>query len=412
MLDRFLPPSGPGRTLAIISLVNTTGSGLWVTSSALSLTRFVELPATHVGIGFSVAALVCLVASTPMGYLADARGPRRQQVVFYVLLAALFGAMLLVNSLWSFILVAALTALADAGQRGARGALIAGCIPPEQRVRSRAMFRTMANVGYTLGAGTGGAAIAVGSLTAYRLMIIGNAASYLAVALLATRLPDLAPSVRAGSEPRLLSLRDRPYLLFVALDGLMSMHNDILNLVLPLWIAGHTGAPKWMAAVCIVVNTVLVVLLQVRTSRNTETIQGAVRAARAGGLLIGAACLLFALSSGRSAGPATVLLLLGAVVHVLGELRHSAAGWGLSFGLAPAERQGQYQATYAMGGQLGRIVGPAVLIWLVLGLGWPGWLGVAALVVLPAFAIRRAVDWSVRWRAAGRGEPVPGELAR
>ncbi|MGI8667404.1 MAG: MFS transporter [Jatrophihabitans sp.] len=406
MIARFLPESGAGRILASITLVNTIGTGLWVTSSALYLTRIVGLRATDVGIGFTVGALVCLIASTPMGYLADQRGPRTMQILFYLGLAGSYAAMLTVHSLVAFIIVASLTSLADAGQRGARAALIAGTIPKEQRVRTRALFRATANVGYTIGSAAGGVGLAFGTATSYRLLILGNVLSYLGVALLATRLPELAPAPRKQSEPRLTALRDRPYLSFVILDGMMSMHNDILSLVLPLWIVGHTHAPRWMAAVCILVNTVMVVLLQVRTSRGTEELTGAARASRTAGLLIAGACLVFAASSDRSAVTAAALLVLGAFIHVLGELKHSAAGWGISFGLAREDAQGQYLATYAMGAQLGRMLAPAVLTFLVLGWGGPGWIVLAVLVAAPGFAVAPTVNWGRR-RLVASQQPVP-----
>ncbi|GAB1690762.1 hypothetical protein KRM28CT15_25650 [Krasilnikovia sp. M28-CT-15] len=347
-------------------------------------------------LGLSVSALVSLVASTPMGYIADRYGPRMLQVWFYLALTALSAAMLLVTSVGGFILVASLTALADAGQRGARQATIARVIPREELVRTRAFFRSTANVGLTLGSSVAGIGLAVGTPVAYRALILGNSISYLVIAWLALRLPDIAPTPRKTSGPRLTSLRDKPFLAFVALDGMMSMHHNILSLVLPLWIAQYTDAPHWLIAVCVIVNTAMVVLFQVRMSRGTEEVAGAIRAFRSAGALIAVSCLAFA-SSSFGPPPLTIgLILVGAFLHVTGELRHSAAGWGLSYELASADEQGQYQATYAMGLQLGGMAAPIVLTSLVLGLGGAGWLLVAVLMLAPAAAIRPVVRWARR----------------
>lgn len=379
----------------MISLVNTTGSALWFTSSVLYLTRSAGLSPAQVGAGLAVAAVVSLVASTPMGYLADTRGPRFMQAFFYLLLGALYLAMLAVHSVAAFVLVASLIALADAGQRGARGALIAGCVPKEQRVRARAVNRMMANVGYTLGGALAGVALAVGTRT-YPWLVVGNAVSYVAIAVMARTLPKIARLGRQPSEPRLKALRDRPYLAFVGLDGLILVHSNILDVAIPLWITTHSGAPTWVTAACFILNTVMVVLLQVRTSRNIDTIADSVRAVRSAGLLIVASCCVFALSSGRSAVPATVLLLAAALVHVFGEMRHSAASWGLSFGLAPSNMQGQYQATYAMAGQLAQIIAPPLLVLLIVDIGAWGWMLLAGLVLAPALLMRPVVRWNER----------------
>lgn len=396
MSSEVLPPRGPARTLASISLVNATGSGLWLTSSVLYLTTYAGLTPAEVAAGFAAAAGVALVASTPMGYLADSRGPRRVQVFFYALLGLLYLPMLAVRSMAAFIIVSALIAFADAGQRGARGALITGCVPKDQRVHARAVNRMMANLGYTIGGALAGLAIAIGTQPAYEWLIAGNAVSYLAIAAVARTLPYLEPSGRHPAEPRLTALRDRPYLTFVALDGVMAVHTSILEVAIPLWITTHTGAPTWVTAACFILNTAMVVLLQVRTSRGTETIPGSIRATRSAGLLVAGSCVVFAASSGRSAVPATILLLAAVFVHVLGELRHSAAGWGLSFGLAPSTMQGQYQATYAMGAQLAQIVAPPLLVLLVVHAGAGGWLILALLVLVPALLMARVVRWNER----------------
>lgn len=404
VLKTLLPTPGPVRVLTVGTLVNTAGNGLWLASSALYLTRVVGLSATQVGLGLTVASAVCLVASAPMGYLADRLGPRGTQVGFYAALAVLSAAMLTVQSFASFVAVATLTALADAGQRGARGALIAGTIPAADRVRARAYLRATTNVGISIGTALAGAALAADTPNGYRLVIAGNAVSFAVAAAISTRLPAIEPAPAAHG-PRLIALRDRPFLALTALDGLMSMHFNILDLVLPLWVATRTHAPRWLVAVILLVNTTMVVALQVRAARGTDDVTRAARAARGAGLFIGAACVIFATSAGVPAWAASALLVAGAFVHVIGELRQSAAGWGISFGLAPAHAQGQYQATYSMGMQFGRMLAPAVLTWLALGLGLLGWLLMAALFVSVGATVPAVVAW------ARRRQPAPGTAA-
>jgi MFS family permease len=392
-----LPGPGPLRSLSAVTLINTAGNGLWMTVNALYLTRVAGLSAGQVGLGLTVAGAVCMVASAPMGYLADRRGPRGTQVVFFAALAVLTLGMLAVRSFAALVVVASLTAIADAGQRGARGAIIAQAIPAGERVRSRAYLRAVTNVGISVGAALAGIALAVDTPLAYQLTVVGDALSFVAAAALAIRLP-VVPPVPAKAGPRLVALRDRPFLALVALDGLMSMHFDILNIVLPLWIAARTDAPRWLVSVLMLVNTSMVVALQVRAARGTEDVTGAARASRGAGRLIAAACLVFLATAGPPAWVASLLLILGCLIHVIGELRHSAAGWGISFGLAPEQAQGQYQATFSMGMQLGRMLAPAVLVWLALHVGRVGWVVMAALFALVGAAIPPVVALAIRRR--------------
>jgi MFS family permease len=399
----LLPESGAARILNLATLVNTVGRGVWLTGSALFLTRSVGLTVAQVGVGLTVAALVSLVASAPMGYLADRYGPRGIQFTSLLASGLLGAALVAVRTFPQFLVVSIATAIADAIFRGARGAVIAGAVPPDQRVRTRAYLRATTNVGISVGAVLAGVAIAADTRTAYVSLVLINAATSLVAAAILTRLAPIPPVTMPAQGPRLIALRDRPFLAFTVLDGLMSMHFGLLNIALPLWIAGHTAAPRWLISVLLLVNTTMVVLFQVRASRGTEDLAGAARASRRAGVAIAAACALFAASGGVPTPVAIGLLVAGAFVHVIGELWHSAAGWGISFGLAPAHAQGQYQGAYGMGMQLGGMVAPVVVTTLAVGWGAPGWLVLGVLFVVLGALVPPVVGWAARTRAP---EPV------
>ena len=157
---RLLPEPGPARTLALSTLVNTVGRGTWLTASALFLTRSVGLSVAQVGLGLTVTALVSLVASAPMGYLADRQGPRGIQLTALLASGVLTAALVAVRSFPTFLVVGVLMAVADAASRGARGALIAGAVPADQRVRARAYLRAVTNVGISAGAVVAGVGLA------------------------------------------------------------------------------------------------------------------------------------------------------------------------------------------------------------------------------------------------------------
>ncbi|MEV4629245.1 MFS transporter [Micromonospora sp. NPDC049523] len=401
--ERLLPEPGAARILAVSTLVQTVGRGIWLTASALFLTRSVGLSVAQVGLGLTVTALVSLVASAPMGYLADRFGPRGIQLLGLLASAGLTAALIAVRSFPQFLLVGVATALSDAAFRGARGAMIAGAVPPDQRVRTRAYLRATTNLGISLGTVLAGVGLAADTRTAYVTLIAVNAASLAGAALVLIPLAPIPPVRGSGNGPRLIALRDRPFLAFTVLDGLMSMHFGLLNIALPLWIAQHTHAPRWLISVLLLVNTTVIVLFQVRASRGTEELTGAAHAARRAGVAIGVACLLYAASGGVPTPVAVALLVAGALVHVIGELWHSAAGWGISFGLAPAHAQGQYQGAYGMGMQLGGMLAPVLVTTLAIGWGAPGWLVLAVLFTLLGAAQPRVVRWAARHRPTSVG---------
>ena len=406
-MRRLLPEPGPARVLTFATLVRTVGRGIWLAASALFLTRSVGLSVGQVGLGLSVFALVGLVASTPMGYLADRYGPRRIQLTALVAGAVLTSLLVTVRSFPAFLAVGIGTALASAAYRGAQGAVIAGAVPADQRVRTRAYLRATTNVGISVGAAVAGIGIAADTRTSYVALILVNAVAELTAAAVLTRLAPIPPVPAPEHGPRLIALRDRPFLAFTVLDGLMSMHFGLLNIALPLWIAQHTTAPRWLISVLMLVNTIMVVLFQVRASRGTERLTGAGRASRRAGLAIATACVLFAASGSVSTAAAVGLLVAGALAHVIGELWHSAAGWGISFGLAPAHAHGQYQGAYAMGMELGGMLAPVVVTTLAVGWGAPGWLVLGVLFVGLGALVPPVVGWAARTRPApAEAEPV------
>lgn len=395
MLSRLLPAQGPARVLTGITLVHTLGQGLWMALNAIYATTVLDLTPGQFGIGVGIAAGAALAVSTPTGHLADRIGPRSVQIWSFIALGPLTAALLAVDGFATYVAVVSVQAIAYSASRSARMAMVAGLFPAEERVSVRAYLRATSNVSVSVGAALAGLLLVVDSDWAYELAVVFNAATYLATGLLTLLLPAV-PAQPARPGPALIVLRDRPYLTFIVLDGLLSMHNLLLDVVLPLWVLHHTDAPRWTIAAILLTNTVAVILLQVRAARGTDEPRAAARASRSGSLCLAVACVVFATTGGASATVAGALLLLGALAHVLGEIRQSAGSWGMSFGLAPEHAQGQYQGTYAMGADLGKMIAPALLTWLVIEYGTLGWISMAVGFALVGAAMPAVVNRALR----------------
>jgi hypothetical protein len=91
-------------------------------------------------------------------------------------------------------------------------------------------------------------------------------------------------------------------------------------------------------------------------------------------------------------------------------MKLASGAWEISFGLAPAEQQGQYQGFFGTGPAIARMLGPVLLTTLVLGWGPIGWMAVGALFLGTSCATGPAVRWAVRTRPASMAvEPSPVE---
>jgi MFS family permease len=376
-----IPPPGHLRTLAWATLVNTIGSGLWLAGVALFLTRSVGLSATSVGLGLTIAGLIGLSASVPLGRLADRRDPRSLRAMVQLAQAAVAASYLLVHSFPVFLLVAVLDALLVAGNLSVRAALVAALAGPAGRVRAFATLRAVANIGISAGAALAGLALAADTRIGYALLVIGNALTYLVSAGLIMRLPPFPPAPTTARTGGWEALRDKPFLAVSAMSAVMALHSVVLGLVVPLWIATQTQAPRAMVSGVLVTNTVLTVLLTVRISRHAENAVAAARTMRRAGFVLAAAMLLYPISAWPAASGAITLLLVATVVYTVGDLFHATASAGLSYELATPHALGQYQGVNGLVTGLAQATGPAVLTLLLIGGQTAGWITLAGIFV-------------------------------
>lgn len=381
----------PERRLALAQLANSIGDGAFYACSALFFTRMVGLSATAVGLALTVGWATGMVAGTPLGHLADRFGARRIAIGAAVLTSAVLVAFLVVRAYPLFVPVFCLYACCQAASGSARQALLAALVPAPRRVAARAKMQSTSNAGLALGAGLGGVALAIDTAPAYLGTFALDAICFLIAATVLRGLPEIART-KTSRVPRSGVLRDPRYTLLTFLNGILCLNMPVLSLGLPLWIAERTDAPRPMAAALLMVNMLAVVFFQMRVARRVTDQRGAVRACARAGVLMLVACAVYAMSGGhRGLWLAIGILLLGAVLQVCGEMHQGAAGWELSFGLAPADRQGQYQGFFGMGPQFARTLGPVLMTTLLLRWGTPGWLLLGGLFLAAGLAMRFVV---------------------
>jgi MFS family permease len=399
-LPHLIPESGPQRALAATNFVYTIGSGLYLTAGVLYFTEAVQLPAAQVGLGLGIAGFVSLAVGIAVGHLADRHGARGVYAGTLVAQALATAGFLLADNFWPFVLAVCVTTGAKAAGNAARSPLIrhyGGDRPQE----FRAYLRAVTNVGISLGAVLAGWAVHVGTLTAYQLLVVGNAFGFLAAAATLLFLPPVAPVPVTAEGPRWSALRDRPYLLLTVLDGIMAIQFRVLTVAIPLWLVSATAAPHWLLSGTMIANTLLVIVFQVRVSRGVVSPEAGGAAYRRAGVAFLISCALISLAAGVPAWAAVALLMAGMVVHTIGELWHSAAGFEVSFALAPPHATGQYLGVFGLGMGLAEAFGPALLIALCITWGRPGWYVMGALFALTGLAAPLAVRWAQSRRLPG-----------
>lgn len=407
------PPGGrDARIMLLAQFLDRAGTGVWAAASVLYFTFVLGLDAGRIGLLLGAAAVAGIAGSPLAGHLAGRFPVRSLLIGCHLLRLGTLGALLVVTRFDVLLPVVAVTYLGDRAAKTLE-MLFATRVAGERRSTYQALSRSTANAGYALGAGLAAAGLAVGTREAYQALILANAVSFLAAAALVRRTreprgpgrvaagtgdPD-AKAVAAAAEAEAVARpagapspwRDRGYLRFVLLDIPMHLDDSILAVGLPLWLVDHTDAPHALVPAFLVINTVLVVVLQLRVSAAVEGPRQAAGAVFLYGLTMCACCILLALTAGAGAGAASVALLAAAVLATAAELMRSVSSWELAVSLAPARARASYLGVAGMAQSVQKSAGPLLLTGVMVA-GPAGWLALgAAVAALSAVQRRSAV---------------------
>jgi hypothetical protein len=360
--------------------------------------RVVHLTAARTGLAMTIAGLVSLLTTMPIGRMADRHGPR--EVLRLALLtwaAASAGYVFLAHSFVSFLLVGIVEWLALTSTTTGTVALVRR-VGGSDATTFRSQTTALLNLGMSLGIATAGVALELNTATAYRALILGNALSCLIGAAVLSRLPRYEPLPGAREESPFTALRDRAFVAYTALSGALSMQYFVLILLLPAWVVFHTNAPRWTVSAFMIVNTVMVVLFQVRIGKRVQTLRQGGAAWRRAGAIFLVSCSAMGLAAGLPAWAAGLLLAAAVIVHTCGEMWQSSGMFALDFGLAPAHAQGQYQGLAGIGNFAGQALSPIILVGLVLSEGRLGFVLLGAWFALLGLAGPAVARWGERTR--------------
>jgi MFS family permease len=406
----LVPSRGAARRLAVLTLIQSMGYGLFLTSGAIFFQRTIGLSTTEVGLGLSIAGFAGLLFTVPIGRLADRYGARWPLLCLYVALIALFSSYVGVRSFAGFVTVASLISICEASVTPLRAALTYELFPQEARVRVSAQMRSLLNIGFMIGAAVAGGALAVGTRSAFNAVVLASAAGHACCALIIARLPGDArrtvPVAASGPKPR-SGLRDVRFVVLTLLSGILEYFQPILTVALPLWITTRTHAPGTLTSALLLLDTILVIAFQVAASRGAETVSGAARLLRRSGLVLAVSCLIFATTQGATAAVAIPVLLVGTAVLVFGELSQAAGAFGLALHLPPVGKQGEYQGVFALGRGLQQTTGPFIVTVLAVEQGWWGWIALATLLTAAGLACPVLTRSAERSRAPAMTETAP-----
>ena len=396
-MTRLLPADRQQRAFALASLVNMAGSGLWIAASPLYATRVLGLGISAAGAALTGSALVGCIGGILVGYLADRHDARGVFVLTKVAGAAGMAALISVHSLVSFTAVCCAVAMLGSASAAARGAVVRGLAPVEPG-RYRAYLQSVANLGVALGGGAAALAIQADSRAAYDVLLLANAGSSLACAILVWLF--VRPFAGRAKQRVGLAIQDRCFLWFTVANGVLSLHAGLLTFALPLWVVARTHAPRGLVGLLLVLNAALVVLLQVRVAQRITTTSDALAMLGRAGVAFLVMAVAVAFAPALPGWAEMMAIVLGVVAYTIGELLHAAASFELLFRLAPAPAQGQYTGLLNLGQGVACAASPLLFGVICLEWGGPGWLLVGVVLASVGLLSPLALSGPVRRRLA------------
>jgi MFS family permease len=392
-------------------LMNAFGNGLVVPFLLIYLHNQRGIGLGVAGLVLATNAAVSLVAGPIGGVLVDRLGGKTMLTAALGFLTLGFAAYAFVESPWQGFLASAVTGIGNGLFWPAQSTLLAGLTTREQRSVTFGMQRVVMNLGIGLGGVVGGFV----ATESFRALFVLDALTFVAYAAVLTVFVH-EPAHREARAERTGSyatvLRHKVFMGLMVVNAVYIGAGIAQLEILPAFAKNEAGVSERGIGWLFFINTIVIVLLQLPTTRLAEGRRRVPLLALVG--VVSAAAWLLVPASGLwlSGGAAFLLLALAVSVFALGECLHGAVQPALVVDLADPRLLGRYMATSALSWQVGFTLGPAAGGVLLAASPTGLWLAMASILLLGGLvtlALERSLPEALKRAPQGARaqEPVP-----
>ncbi|GAA4685034.1 MFS transporter [Streptomyces chumphonensis] len=376
-------------------VVDATGSGMFLPLSLLYFHHVTDLPLTRVGTIMTAAAVLALLSNPAAGVLIDRFGARAVLVGGYLLRAVGFCAYPLVDGGYAMFGVLLLVGLGDVSFPPAVQSFVAEIARGTERDTLLAAQRSLRNAGLGVGGLVASGLLALGSDSAYTVIVLVVSAGYVSAALLIRTIGTGSGAASAAGRPPVPGsgfrtvMRNRPFMGLTALNVPTAFGYMVLSVSLPVYITRELDASHSLVGVLYAVNTVCIALLQIPVTRFLVRYRRT-RAVALGAVVFAGSFGGFALLGVLSNGTTLIVgVFVATAAFTAGELMHGATASALVAQAAPEATRGRHMAVYQLSWAVPIALAPAVLTALLTLSPTGMWLLLAAGVTVSAVGMVR-----------------------
>lgn len=390
MLRRLgFPAVGQHKSFVAAIAIDAVGSGIWMPISVLYFLTVTDLRLGQVGFALTVAQFTAIPFAMVAGQLIDRVGSHKVLQVGNLLQAAGFACYPFVHDVAAVALAVLVTSLGRALFFTAYAPTVLTVSNPGEREQWFGFVNALRNAGFGIGGIGTAIALSIGSDTAFHIVVVLNALSY----VLSYFLLRSMPGGRGGERATQLSgwmvvLRDRGYRWLVMANFGYALGCLALNVVFPVYLVHELGLPGWLTGVVYVVNTGMIGIGQgIVVRAMSGYVRWRIVAFSAASMLLSFVMLAFV--PGVSRPVAVVLALAAVAVFTLGEMTGGPVLASIAAEAPPPELRGRYQAVYQMSWMVSSAIAPALYLGLLQHGHLLVWAALGAIVVGGSLAAAR-----------------------
>jgi len=287
-INVVLPSTRNGKILAAGVTADATGTGMFMAAATLYFVTVIGISPVAAGAALAVGNVCGLLSPVPVGYLADRLGVVRIFIVLLLFRAIGYASYVFASDYSVYLTLTCILTACDRASSPLLQAVVGQVEGQQERTRTMASMRALRNVGMTAGFLLAALVQAIHVRSAFIGLFLTNSVSFLAIAVCLVRITGTAELLQPNPAAKDLrntvtkvqvrsSFCDTRFLFLTLGESVLSLHDSMLLVLLPLWIVQRTSAPASIASVLLAINTVLTVVLQVYVARFAVGMAGAVR---------------------------------------------------------------------------------------------------------------------------------------